>query len=72
MPSMGIMRVNGVLGVSRAIGKLILICNFEKYDFVINLIIINNLLLLIIINLQISFWKKIKFCIMLIMQIILD
>lgn len=55
MPSMGIMRVNGVLGVSRAIGKLILIYNFEKYDFVINLIIINNLLLLIIINLQISF-----------------
>lgn len=42
MPSMGTMRVNGVLGVSRAIGKLILIYNFERYDFIINLIIINN------------------------------
>lgn len=55
MPSMGTMRVNGVLGVSRAIGKLILICNFKRYDFIINLIIINNLLLLITINLQINF-----------------
>lgn len=45
MPSMGTMRVNGVLGVSRAIGKLILICNFERYDSIINLIIINNLLI---------------------------